>query len=55
VLIGHSRAGGVHRKVKGKYSDFRIYATALTDVQVQELYKTSMLVSGNTITPRNLA
>lgn len=41
ILIGHSRAGGVHRKMKGKYSDFRVYVTALTADQVAELYHTS--------------
>ena len=44
VLIGHSRAGGVHRKMKGKYSDFRIYVTALTDKQIKELYDTSATI-----------
>ena len=41
ILIGHSRAGGVHRKMKGKYSDFRVYVTALTEEQILELYHTS--------------
>lgn len=54
ILIGHSRAGGVHRKVKGKYSDFRIYATALTEAQIKELYKTSMIVNGTSVTARDL-
>lgn len=44
ILIGHSRAGGVHRKMKGKYSDFRVYATALTADQVLELYHTSATI-----------
>jgi hypothetical protein len=30
LLIGISRAGGVNRKVKAYYSDFRVYVTALT-------------------------
>ena len=44
ILIGHSRAGGVHRKMLGKYSDFRIYTTALTAEQVKELYDTSATI-----------
>ena len=42
ILIGHSRAGGVHRKVKGKYSDFRVYATTLDDNDIKNLYNISM-------------
>ena len=44
ILIGHSRAGSVHRKIKGKYSDFRIYVTVLTPEQVADLYHTSMSI-----------
>ena len=54
ILIGHSRAGGVHRKVRGKYLDFRIYVTALTEAQVKELYRTSMNIDGTNILPRDL-
>ena len=54
VIIGHSRAGSVHRKMKGKYSDFRIYATALTAAQVKDLYRTSMIVDGAAVRPRDL-
>lgn len=50
ILIGHSRAGSVHRKIKGKYSDFRIYTTTLTPEQILNLYNTSISIdnSGNT-------
>lgn len=47
ILIGHSRAGGVHRKMLGKYSDFRVYCTALTAEQVKELYNTSATIDKN--------
>lgn len=47
ILIGHSRAGGVHRKMKGIYSDFRVYATALTEDQILELYHTSATIDNN--------
>ena len=52
ILIGHSRAGGVHRKMKGKYSDFRVYTTALTIDQIKELYNTSATIDnlGNVYT-----
>lgn len=33
--------------VAGNYSDFRIYATALTAAQVKDLYNTSMSISSN--------
>lgn len=35
-------------------SDFRIYATALTEAQVKELYRTSMNIDGTNILPRDL-
>jgi len=49
AVIGFSRAGGVWRSNKTYFSDFRIYATALTATQVAELYNTSMSIdsSGN--------
>lgn len=44
LFIGYSRAGGVYRKTLGGYSDFRIYVTALTPEQIEELYNTSASV-----------
>lgn len=35
-------------------SDFRIYATALTPVQIKELYETSKIVNGTTVKARDL-
>lgn len=47
LYIGFSKAGGVWRKTLGAYSDFRIYATALTAEQVKELYNTSTTIDKN--------
>ncbi len=44
ILIGHSRAGSVHRKVRGKYSDFRVYVTALDDNAIKNLYNIGMKI-----------
>jgi isocitrate lyase len=35
-------------------SDFRIYATALTETQIKELYRTSININGTNILPRDL-
>lgn len=35
-------------------SDFRIYATALTAIQIKELYKTSMIINGASMVARDL-
>ena len=35
-------------------SDFRIYATALTETQIKELYRTSMNINGTNILSRDL-
>ena len=47
IVIGYSHAGGVNRKVRAYYSDFRIYATALSAAQVAELYNTAVSVANN--------
>lgn len=47
VIIGFSRAGSVWRSNKSYYSDFRIYATALTEAQIKELYNTSATIDNN--------
>ncbi len=39
---------------KGQVSDFRIYSTCLTAIQIKELYNTSMKIENGVITPRNL-
>ena len=44
AVIGFSRAGGVWRSNKSYYSDFRIYATALSATDIEELYKTSVSI-----------
>ena len=54
MVIGYSHAGGVWRKTLGAYADFRVYVTALTPLQVQELYNNSMIVDGTNQVPRNL-
>lgn len=47
LYIGFSKAGGVYRKTLGSYSDFRIYATALSAQQIKELYTTSMQIDSS--------
>lgn len=44
VVIGFSKAGGVWRRNDACYSDFRIYATALSEADVKALYNTSLQV-----------
>ena len=55
VYIGR-RNGSAIDSLPEKYSDFRIYATALSDDQVNTLFRTSMIVnSDGTTSPRGLS
>lgn len=49
AVIGFSKAGGVWRSNKSYYSDFRIYATALSADDVKSLYQNNAYIdsSGN--------
>ena len=47
VYMGINVAGGAHRQTKSKWSDFRIYSTALSASDVKELYSTSASVDKN--------
>ena len=38
----------------GQMSDFKLYYTALTEKQIKELYKDSLIVNGTNIVPRDL-
>ena len=44
LYLGWSYAGGADRKCKGNWSDFRMYATALSDTDILDLYKTSGMI-----------
>ena len=47
VYMGINVAGGAHRQTKSKWSDFRIYSTALSDSDIKELYNISASVDKN--------
>lgn len=44
LYLGTSFAGGTNRNCLGKWSDFRMYATALSEEDVKELYNTSTVI-----------
>lgn len=43
-FLGYSYAGGLVRRCQGKWSDFRMYATALSAGDMEELYNTSAVI-----------
>lgn len=43
-FLGYSYAGGLVRRCQGKWSDFRMYATALSSNDIADLYHTSAVV-----------
>ena len=47
VYIGINAAGRVYRQTKSKWSDFRIYSTALSASDIKELYSTSASIDKN--------
>ena len=44
LFLGYSNAGNVSRQCKGKWSDFRMYATALSAEDIADLYHTSAII-----------
>lgn len=47
VYLGLSAAGGAFRKTTGCWSDFRIYATALSEKDIYELCSTPVAITNN--------
>lgn len=47
IVIGFSKAGNVYRKNRSYFSDFRIYATALSAEDIAELYNTAASLANN--------
>jgi len=47
IYLGYSLAGGGIRKCQGSWSDFRIYATALSEEDVKELYDTAAYITND--------
>lgn len=47
IYMGINEAGGVYRQTKSKWSDFRIYSTALSASDIKELYNTSASIDKN--------
>lgn len=47
IVIGFSKAGGVWRKNDSYYSDFRIYATALSADDIKSLYQNSAYIDNH--------
>lgn len=47
VYMGINAAGAATRKTKSKWSDFRIYSTALSASDIKELYNTSASIDKN--------
>ena len=47
IYMGINVAGGAYRQTKSKWSDFRIYSTALSASDIKELYSTSASIDKN--------
>ena len=47
IYMGINVAGGAYRRTRSKWSDFRIYTTALSASDIKELYNTSASIDKN--------
>lgn len=47
IYMGINVAGGAYRRTRSKWSDFRIYSTALSAEDIKELYNTSASIDKN--------